>query len=190
MNKGNSFESDRISLNQTSDELTIEISGKIEPDKFVMLSAWLIAWTLSGAYVLTQLFTEMPSDQRIFMFAWMGFWIYFEYRVASAWLWRKYGKEVIQFGKDTTQLMFKVAYGGRAYQLQTSQLSAMRNLESEKGNFVKNYFNSFWVIGGETVGFMHKQRLYTFGRQLSEADANRLVNSINLWLQKHVPSFK
>ena len=49
------------------------------------------------------------------------------------------------------------------------------NLDKDKSAFVKSFYASFWVIGGETIGFFHKGRIKTFGRQISSNDADTLI---------------
>ena len=54
--KKTAFESDRIAVKESSEEFEISISGKIPQNQFVVLSAWLVLWTIAGLYVITQLF--------------------------------------------------------------------------------------------------------------------------------------
>ena len=178
------FESDRITVNETPEQLEIIISGKIPQNQFVLLSAWFIAWTLAGAYVISQMFTTLPDNTRIFMFVWLVFWIYFEYKVGSAWLWRKFGREVIRIREDKSEIRFELAYGGKGTEFKTSEILPLKNLEPQQGVFVKNYFSSFWVIGGETIGFQYQGKLYMFGRQISQHDADLLIQKTAYRLKK------
>lgn len=175
------FESERIQVSDTRESLEITISGSIPRMQFTLLSAWLLAWTLAGGFVVSQLFT-IQGDQQIYMIVWLAFWAYFEYRVASVWLWRKYGREVFRVQGEKTELRFEVAYGGRAYELKTSEIRNLRNLEKEKGGFVKSFYSSFWTLGGEAIGFYANGKLYTMGRQISSPDADALIRIMNKYL--------
>lgn len=177
------FESERIQVSDTRESLEIIISGRIPRMQFTLLSAWLLAWTLAGVFVVSQLF-NIQGDQQIYMIVWLAFWAYFEYRVATVWLWRKYGREVFRVLPEQTELRFEVAYGGRAYALKTAEIRNLRNLEKEKGGFVKSFYSSFWTIGGEAIGFYAKGKLYTMGRQISSNDADALIRI----MKKHLPS--
>lgn len=168
------FESDRIQVSNSKDLLEISISGKIPSSQFNMLTAWLIAWTIAGFYVISQAFT-FSGDQLIYMLVWLGFWAYFEYRIGTAWLWRKFGKEVFRVQDNEVQLRFEVSYGGRANAFKAEEVRNFKNLEKDKGQFVKSFFSSFWVVGGETIGFYHKGKLHTFGRQISANDADKII---------------
>jgi len=171
------FESDRIEVHQEKERLEIRIGSKIPASQFAMLSAWLLAWTIAGLYVLTQVFS-VQDDSRIFMIVWLAFWAYFEYRIGSVWLWRKYGREVFRIEGDEVQLRFEVAYGGRAEVFSKADLKGFHNLDKDKSAFVKSFYSSFWVVGGETIGFFHKGRIKMFGRQISTNDADKLIGLI------------
>jgi hypothetical protein len=171
------FESDRIEVTQSKDRFEIRIGAKIPALQFAMLSAWLVAWTVAGIYVLSQVFT-IQGDSQIFMIVWLAFWAYFEYRIGSAWLWRKYGREVFCIEGNEVQLRFEVAYGGRAETFSCEDIKGFHNLDKDKSAFVKSFYASFWVIGGETIGFFHKGRIKTFGRQISSNDADKLITLI------------
>lgn len=178
------FESDRIQLNDSPEQLEIIIQGKIPKNQFLLLSFWLLAWSFAGVYVITQLFSELPSETKIFMGIWLMFWIYFEIKIGSAWLWRKYGREVLRIKKDKTQLRFEVAYGGRASEFDTIEISKLELTEATKGVFVKNYFSSFWVVGGEAISFMYQGKQYMFGRQIPMNDAALLFRKIEAKLKR------
>jgi len=85
------FDSERIQINPNGEDTEIIISGKIPQNQFVMLSAWVVAWSVSGIYVLIQLFGDLPQETKTFMMVWLAFWFYFEYKIGSACLWRKHG---------------------------------------------------------------------------------------------------
>jgi hypothetical protein len=172
------FESDRIVVKDNQDELEISISGKIPQNQFVILSVWLLLWTIAGIYVATQIFTPQPNEIRIFIFIWLIFWIYFEYKVATAWLWRKFGKEVFRIQKNTTELSFELASRAKCQEFNSNEITKITNLEPQKGLFIKNYFSSYWVVGGETIALEHQGKLYLFGRQISQHDADVLIRKI------------
>jgi hypothetical protein len=182
--KQDKFESERIQVNDNPEELEIIISGAIPKKQFVALSAWLLAWTFAGGYVITQMFTNLPSETKIFMGVWLIFWIYFEYKIGSAWLWRKYGREVLRLRKDKSELRFEVSYGGRAEEFNTIEIHKVELTEATKGIFVKNYFSSFWVVGGEAISFLYNGKQHLFGRQLPLNDATFLFRKIDARLKR------
>jgi hypothetical protein len=176
--KKTAFESDRITVKENPEELEIIISGKIPQNQFIVLSVWLVLWTIAGLYVLSQLFAAQPNEIRIFIFVWLIFWVYFEYKVVTAWLWRKYGREIFRIQKDNAELRFELLNGGKSNEFRSSEIEKISNLEPQKGLFIKNYFSSYWVVGGESISIEYQGKLYLFGRQISQQDADLLIRRI------------
>ena len=172
-----SFESARISVHKQPEYLEIVINGSVPAQQRMLLMAWLIAWTGSGIYVFTQMFSQR-GDTLIFMIVWMFFWMYFEYRITKAWIWRSYGKEVMRIGNKELKLLLDVPLGKKELTFSTDNLSGWHNLEKDKSAFVRNFYSAFWNIGGETVGFFYKAKLHSFARQISESDADALISII------------
>ena len=185
MAKKQVFESERIQWNESPDQLELIISGKIPGNQFNLLSIWLFLWTAAGIFVLTQVAGPMPKEQRMFMLIWLVFWAYFEFKIGTAWVWRKSGREVFTMQKETTELRFEVPIRPRASEFETAAIESFTNLEVQKGLFVKNYYSSFWVKGGETIGFTYRGRLYSFGRQLSAVDSQQLIQKLNRRIDHH-----
>ena len=172
------YKSGRITVIETPEMLEILISGKIPGWQFNALTLWQLAWTVAGLFVISQLFFGVAADQKVFMYIWLAFWIYFEVKIGHAWLWRKSGKEIIKIAKDTTELRFEVPLRTRASKFKTQEINGVSNLEIVKGVFAKNYYESFWVVGGETIGLQYHEKLYSFGRQLPPEDAARLMRIV------------
>lgn len=174
---------DKISIKKTKEKLLIIIHGKISSQKFTTLLIWFTLWFASGIAVLTQLSTITDESTRTFVWVWLAFWAYFLYRIGLALLWRKFGKEEITVTKELISFYNNVPLGGRGWNIKTEDARNFRNLNDGKSKFVSQYFDSFWVVGGESIGFYANQRLYAFGKQLSDADANKIINEIQLFLK-------
>jgi hypothetical protein len=168
----------RISIDETEDQLSIAINGKIPAAQFNMLALWFLLWTIAGIIVISQMFAPMDQNVKIFLLVWLGFWFYFEAKIGKALMWRKSGVEKILINKDKFRLGFEVPFGTRIYEFNTSNVRNFHSLEKEKGVFIKNYFDSFWVVGGESIGFFANGKLQSFGRQLDEETAKQLLKKI------------
>lgn len=185
MNSNYNFESDRIEVSDQKEQLTIHISGKIPQSQFMMLTAWLLAWTICGIFVISQLFSDLPQETKSFMLVWLGFWVYFEYKIGTAWLWRKFGKEILNLKKGESTLEYENKIGGKVFSFETSGIRDLELLESKKGVFIKNYYDSFWVVGGESISFIISGKIRMFGRQLNPKDAEKLLLLIKTKLRKY-----
>ncbi len=172
------FKSDRITLVETPEMLEVFISGKIPSWQLTALTVWLAAWSLLGIYVIAQFFIGIKGDQFIYMCVWLAFWLYFEYRGLLAWSWRRSGKEIFRVSGDKTELAFESTIGPRRSEFETASIGKFTSLQEQQGTFVKNHYESFWVVGGETIGFEYNGKLYSFGRQLPPDDAKALMQIV------------
>jgi hypothetical protein len=175
--------SSRIHIKEEDDLLEVSISGRIPSFQFSLLSIWLVGWTIAGILVLIQYFNVNDQNTRLFMLVWFAFWIYFEYRITFAWLWRRSGCERIVFRPDKIEISNEMNGKSKSNFFNTSNVNGVKNLEQEQGLFVKNYHASFWVVGGETIGFYDQGKLHSFARQLSQEEANQLTKKINYKLE-------
>lgn len=174
----NSLNHPRISINETDDELKIAISGEIPPIQFNMLTIWFILWTIAGMIVISQLFGSYDRNQKVFFLVWLAFWFYFEAKIGKALLWRKSGVENIVIDREKFRLSFDVPFGTRIYEYKIGDVRNFHSLEKDKGLLIKNYFDSFWVVGGESIGFFVHGKLQSFGRQLDEDTSKQLLKKI------------
>ena len=86
---------DRIKI--IKDEgLEIEIAAYYNHQKQILL----ILWSIAGIGILTQFFLPGTEDMRTYLFVWMAFWLYFEYKVVYAYRWRRFGRERIYFDEE------------------------------------------------------------------------------------------
>ncbi len=67
---------------QKKEELTIVISGKVEKWQETLLTIWWIAWTFCGGYVLYSILGDYNRDEKLVMFIYLIFWLYFEVKLS------------------------------------------------------------------------------------------------------------
>jgi hypothetical protein len=165
----------RISYVKKEDELSIVISAYSEKRKNHLLLAWLIAWTLCGLIILVSLFKIPPGQTKTFMMVWLGFWVYFGYKIWKAYTWRRFGKEIIKIGKS--QLFYKQDNRG-AGKIRNFELASVQKLgkyTARKGEAINQFMSSYWVIAGESLSFDYFGKEILFGRELNEKDASALL---------------
>lgn len=179
------FETDKIKVNQQNNAVEITISGKIAKDKFATLVIWFVLWTIAGIAVISQLATITEESTRTFVWVWLAFWAYFFYRTGKAVLWRKQGAEKIVINPEYFSFYNDVPLGTKGWKVNTAQIRNFQNLTIDRNNLVASYFESFWVVGGETVGFYADEKLYSVGKQLPKNDVEKLKNFIEFIVSKH-----
>ena len=168
----------RISLKQKEAELSIVILSLTNKTKNSLLFIWLLLWTLSGITVLVYYFKIADHNTKAAIIVWFGFWVYFEYMIAKALLWRKYGKEIIKLRDNKLLYKRDIAGKGKIRVFEFNFMKDLRIIEEKSNSFVENLNNSYWVIAGEKLGFDYYGKEIKIGIQLDEQDAIALKNEL------------
>jgi pimeloyl-ACP methyl ester carboxylesterase len=168
----------RISYVRKEDELSIVISAYSDKKKNAGMLAWFIAWSLGGLAMFIYLFRAPDSQLRMMILVWLGFWLYFEFKVWKAYTWRRFGKEVIKIGKG--HLFYKRDNRGQG-KIQTFQTEFIQDLGKYQGrqsDIVSNFMNSYWVVAGETISFKYYGKEILMAMQLEEKELAKLLELI------------
>lgn len=176
---------ERISFIRKPDELTVVITQEIPRAKEAMLFAWLCAWALvGGVFIYYWRMAPAAYTDRIFFAISTAFWLYFFVRTIKVWLWRRIGKELLRIHGET--LSIKDAYGkwGKARMYTTDQVRKFGVVPYDFTKFGQFMDRSFWVIGGESLGFEYRGKKIVFGKQLSDRDALQLARIIEKALRE------
>lgn len=169
---------DRIRAVEEGSETTITIDPSIESWKMTLLFAWLVAWTASGLVIVLQLLSPQDGEVFIFILVYLAFWSYFEYKIVHAWLWRKWGSEVIKLDQGNFLIKRDIRGYGKVKTFFKENIRNMRLEEFKPKSFAQSYSRSFWVVGGETILFNNFHDTYGLGLQLEEKDSKNLLSYI------------
>lgn len=168
--------SERVSYKDHGDKLTVIISSKIERWKEGLLIMWLLGWTFSGAYFAYELFTQQHDDNmKIALVIMLSFWVFFEVRIGKALLWRKYGMEFLKLEDGQLFIKNSIKGYGKSLPYFCANIKNIHLLDKKDMSPLAFLENSFWFVGGETIGFYHKDKLVKLGKQLSKEEAKKLV---------------
>jgi len=182
--KGQSKIGERINYKTEAGNLEVSISGKIPKWQESLLFFWVLAWSLCGIFIVQYLFGDWPRDQKLFLVVYLAFWAFFEYKAVHAWLWRKFGFESIIVKDGQLFLKNNILDKGKTIKYFTQNIKDFGWLSSNPKSFGNVYFKSFWLVGGETIGFVHFGQKVTFGMQLEEREAAKLIGLIRKHFKK------
>jgi len=175
---------DRITWVEDKGVLSISISGRIEKWKESLLFFWILAWTFCGIYVAVQLFGDYPRDTKLAFAVYLVFWVYFQFKVGYAWLWRRWGKEYIKIDSESFRMKRDIRTYGKAHHCYIENIKSLSRVDYSKNHFLRGYNNSFWTIGGESLSFEYLSKKIGFGLQLNERDATELMRLVKEHLRK------
>ncbi|MBK8340515.1 MAG: hypothetical protein IPK99_11220 [Flavobacteriales bacterium] len=172
------FLSERVSMQRNGAHTSIVISPRLSAGKRTLLVTWTTAWTLCGAYILFELFGMPSGDQRSFTLAFMAFWTYFEIRLLRVVAWRLKGFELVRVKDGVITIKNSIVGYGRAHDFFIENIQGLGPLEIDPTSWKWQLNDSFWVIGGDRLGFEHLGKQVDFGKDLSEAEMTAVLRAL------------
>lgn len=169
----------RISQEKKNDGLLIKVKAYYEEGKQKQLLIWLLAFTLSGLFIAYQLFGDEPQEIKKFILIFLAFWLYFEYKIIKVYRWRKSGEE--QFWITADHFHYGRTYNNRGIlkPYRKELVNQVRSINIEKGKLLQTFFDSYWVIGDETLMFSVNGKVIGCGMRLSENESKKLMQYLN-----------
>ena len=164
----------RIIIDKKNRKLSIK--ARCDQQKQLMLSIWLILWTLAGLGIISQFFFPAQDGLVIYLIILLSFWIYFEYKVFDAFRWRKYGEEIIIFDDDYMSIENCIAGRGIPHRFEHSWMKNLRMVEHRDKSFWQTMNSSYWNVGQEGLTFEFKGRQIFFGRELNAGESKEVLS--------------
>jgi hypothetical protein len=174
----------RINIIEATDkELKVVIFAQMEKWKETLLMAWLLAWTFCGVYFVYELITgDYNADYRLFFIILLSFWLYYEVKITKAYLWRKFGKELIRISEDRLFIKNDIRSYGKMNEYFKENIKQFGLINLSEKSFKKASENSYWVVGGDTIGFEYMGKKIVFAKQLDDHDSKQLIKVIQRYL--------
>jgi hypothetical protein len=178
---------EKISYKDHGSYFTMIITGKTEKWKFNLIVAWAIAWAFSGAAVVYMLFfDEKMQAELLYYLAFLGFWVYFFYKIIRVLLWRKFGMEYLKIDEDRLTLKKSVWGYGKSKDFLLENLKSFDQEKLKEKSYAKVFNDSFWVLGEGTLVLSTNNKVINFGSQISPKDGKAIVKVLN----KQLKNFK
>ena len=178
--------SERISFKDHDDYTTVVISTKIDRWKESLMLFWVLAWSFCGAYFVYELSAnEHDKETTLALVIMIAFWVYFEFKIGKAFLWRKFGVEFIKI--EDNQLFYKrsIKGYGKSKTYFCNNIKHLEKIEKSKLSPLGFLEQSAWFVGGETVQFSHQNKIIRFGMQLSDKETNKLLDILKRKIKKN-----
>ncbi len=170
---------DRIRFEQTDHGHLIKIRAYKDEGKQKILTVWLIAWTLCGFAILSQLFVDAQEDMRSMLLVFAAFWLYFEYKVIKVFRWRREGEEQLLIGKETVSYGRTYSNRGFLKPYRKDMVNAMRRVDHEENKFSATMLDSYWVIGQEQLAFSVSGKVIYLGMHLTDKQSDKIIKFFN-----------
>ena len=168
----------RISVLKSDDLYSFVIVPSDANWKIYLLFAWLFLWTVSGVVVAANYFMLTNANLKLVLIMWLGFWVYFEFKIGKAFLFRRFGKEKIWIKGGKLFYWRDIAGRGKKLEFDKELIKDFELIQKNKKDFFASINESFWVIGGESIIFNYGAKPYRLGIQLPEEDAKELLRQM------------
>jgi hypothetical protein len=173
----------RISILRGNKELTITIHQKIERWQEALLLAWLAAWTFCGVMFFFYLLKTTSNSERLFFIVITSLWLFFFVRIAKVLLWRIAGREIITLKPGTLSIQNAFWNRGKVQVFQIRNIFKLGTIKKNNTNFFAFLDDSFWIMGGDKIGFSHSGTKIQFGKQLNARDTESLVRTLDFGIK-------
>ncbi len=175
--------SNRISILKKEDLLSIVILPSQDKKKLGLLFLWLMAWTVCGMLVFANYFKLSDSNAKVFVIVYLSFWAYFEFNIARAFIWKKFGREKLWIREGILHYQKEINKKGKVREYNLDLVSKFRLIAISNSSFADNFNQSFWVKGGERLEFNSQAKLIRLGMQISDEEARVVLNEVNAFLK-------
>lgn len=176
--------SDRVSVMDKDNVLSIVILPTTEKKKLNLMLLWLLAWTACGVIVFANYFKLNNQDAKLFIIIYLSFWFYFEYKIARAFIWKKFGKEKIWFKAGKLFYQREIRGTGKIKEYDLNVINEVKLIEVSRASFADTINQSFWIKGGERIEFQYMSKTIRLGMQLNDKEAYDVIREIKSYLKK------
>lgn len=178
---------------------TIVVLPKRELWKEALLTLWLAGFTFIGAVAIYILVTGVQQlnavaditqadydNQKIYLLVFIGFWFYFEFKVARSWFWYRFGKELLKIDQTGLSIKKSIFGYGKAKSYLLENIKKFSLIKEEENNFGNFFENSFWSLGTDKLTFEYFGKVKTFGRRVEDEEGRLLQRLIDDRVRKQL----
>lgn len=175
--------SPRLSILKKENTLSIVILPTDDKRKLGVLFLWLFAWSVCGIIVFINYFTIKDANTKLGIIIYLSFWAYFEFSIARAFIWKKFGKEKLWIKNDILHYQRQINNKGKIKEFPLDLVSKLKYLEISPASFTDSINQSFWVKGGERLEFNAQAKVIRLGMQLSDEETRIVLNEVNAFIR-------
>ena len=171
--------SERISILKKPDVLSIVILPTTDRRKLGLMFLWLFAWSVCGVIVFANYFRLEDRDAKLFIIIYLAFWTYFEFNIVRAYIWKRFGREKLWLQHGQLFYQREINRKGRIRSFNLDLVSRLKLIPFRAENLADNFYQSFWVKGGERLEFSVQGKTYRLGMQINEKEAETIIREVN-----------
>lgn len=175
--------SDRVSVKEKDNVMSFVILPTTEKGKLYLMLLWIVIWTGCGIVVLVNYFKLTNPDAKTFIIVYLSFWLYFEYKITRAFIWKKYGREKLWLKQGKLFYQREVSGKGKIKEYEIDLISDLKLIELKPASLADTVNQSFWIKGGERMQFQYQNKIIPFGMQLTDKVCNEIMREIKHYIK-------
>ncbi|MGZ4041725.1 MAG: hypothetical protein ACXVO9_00900 [Bacteroidia bacterium] len=173
---------ERVSILKKDELLSIVILPFSDRKRLMLMFMWLLAWSVCGLIVFLNYFKVSDQNTKLFIIVYMSFWAYYEFKIAKAFMWRKFGKEKIWIKDGLFHYQREVNGRGKIMEYNLELVNDLKVIEVSEGNFSDFINKSFWIKGGERLEISCQAKVVRFGMQLSDKETKTIFKELSQFI--------
>jgi hypothetical protein len=164
----------------------VEIPPKRRWGLWALLTLYLGGWVVGEVFSLMSLMRdETPSPPPVFLAIWLIGWTAVGAYVLYVWAWHLGGREIIELGNGTLTKKRKLFGLGIPKKFAVAEITNLRILPQslpmrDTEERVSAMMAEFWGLRGGIIAFDHGTKTYRFGFGVDEAEAQKIVEALDL----------
>jgi hypothetical protein len=174
---------DRISILKKENLVSIVILPTTDKKKLGLLFLWLMAWTVCGVIVFANYFKITDSNAKLFIIGYLSFWLYFEYTITRAFIWKKFGKEKLWIQDETLFYQKEINKKGKILEFNLELVEKLKLVELNNSSLADTINQSYWVKGGERIELHSQTKNIRLGMQISDEEARIILREVNAFIK-------
>lgn len=178
---------ERISVVDTKEKTTIVIFPERKAIVTALMGAWIFMWYAIGFTIVFSYFTfKLAENEKVMIFIFMSFWVYYAVRVTRSFLWLMWGTENLKINEVGLTIKNATGKAGRANIYYLENIKNVRLEIPKQKSFQAVWEASPWVSGGERIAFDYMNKVVRIGRKLPEKDTTLLYNLFTKRVEEHL----
>ncbi len=179
------FLSKRISVVRSENEVSVVVMAMEKPSQSNTQLFWFILWTICGSVMIYYFFQQEAGKTKTMYLVWIGFWLYFAYLIGRAWMWRRFGRELIQIKNGKFLYKRDTAGRGFVHVYAAERVKNFRVAEDNSPKWLKSMGGNTWNTDCNSVAYDFEDKELQMGYQLDAAEKKALIHLFKKYCERN-----
>src|SRR5688572_21600554 len=139
----------RISVVKKDEEVSIVISSSENKRGAWFMLFWMLCWVICGFFILSLYNSGLKEKEKVFIYVFFAFWLYFLLRVIYALMWKWSGLEIIKIRDGKVFLKRDIRGRGKIHVYENDFIKNPRVRETDYSSIVTAISSADWLANRE-----------------------------------------